>query len=222
MELQSNESADSQYTYEIKGSSVDTLQKLRIGVGEMENNERFYIKKMRLVNQTTKTVLRFPSVDTEFESNQVYEFSPVYPDVQPALNILYTVTLMTTASTGTFRPSINIIGEEGDSGMRKFYDNIPYAEGSKHSFDADAVNLGPLQDVEVLIEGDEVRLCLHSNWFHTQRPNRRLLQSMYIDFFERSDPLGVTELLPYRGILPCGMRQMSLQLPHSPRFPANR
>ncbi|XGW24640.1 hypothetical protein V3C99_006234 [Haemonchus contortus] len=155
MELQSNESGDSQYTYEIKGSSVDTLQKLRIGVGEMENNERFYIKKMRLVNQTTKTVLRFPSVDTEFESNQVYEFSPVYPDVQPALNILYTVTLMTTASTGTFRPSINIIGEEGDSGMRKFYDNIPYAEGSKHSFDADAVNLGPLQDVEVVIEGDE-------------------------------------------------------------------
>lgn len=44
------------------------------------------IFKMRLANQITRTILRFPSVDTEFESNQVYEFSPVYPDVQPTLS----------------------------------------------------------------------------------------------------------------------------------------
>ncbi|PIO71259.1 hypothetical protein TELCIR_06848 [Teladorsagia circumcincta] len=159
MKFLPDESADEQYTYEIRGSSLDSLQKLRVGVGEVDDNERFYIKKMRLVNQTTKTVLRFPNVDTEFESNQVYEFSPVYPDVQPALNILYSISLATIASTGLFRAVINVIGEDGDSGMRTFYDNVPYAEGSKHNFDADAVNLGPLQDVEVLIEGDE-----NSSW----------------------------------------------------------
>ncbi|KAK5973910.1 hypothetical protein GCK32_001824 [Trichostrongylus colubriformis] len=86
MVYQPDASAEERYTYEIKGSSVDNLQKLRVGVGDMEYDDRFYIKKMRLVNQTTKTVLRFPNVDTEFESNQVYEFSPVYPDIQPTLS----------------------------------------------------------------------------------------------------------------------------------------
>ncbi|KAK6050940.1 hypothetical protein COOONC_11555 [Cooperia oncophora] len=152
MEFLPNASADEQYTYEVgfvnfhmrkkctilfqlKGSRhLALFQKLRVGVGELDNNERFYIKKMRLVNETTKTVLRFPNVDTEYESNQVYEFSPVYPDIQPALNILYTITLATTASNGTFRANLNIIGEDGNSGMRTFHDDVPYAEGSVSSY----------------------------------------------------------------------------------------
>ncbi|KAK5985131.1 hypothetical protein GCK32_011236, partial [Trichostrongylus colubriformis] len=67
----------------------------------------------------------------------------------------YNISLATTASTGTFRALINIIGEEGDTSMRTYADNSPYVEGSKHNFDVDAVNLGTLQDVEVKIEGDE-------------------------------------------------------------------
>ncbi|KAJ1356113.1 hypothetical protein KIN20_013757 [Parelaphostrongylus tenuis] len=152
-------SDNNQYAYEMKGTSIGNLQKLRIGVGEFKDAENFYIKKMRLENRSTKTMVRFPSVDTEFEKNQVYEFSPVYPDIQPTPNILYTITLTTSASTGSFYAVINIIGEEGDSGMRKFHDEDQFTQGSHRKFDVDAINLGPLKEVDVLIEGDE-----NSSW----------------------------------------------------------
>ncbi|EYC24432.1 hypothetical protein Y032_0014g2501 [Ancylostoma ceylanicum] len=158
MNYQPDESNDTLYTYEMRGPSIGSLQKLRIGMGELEQTEHLYIKKMRLANQITKTILRFPSVDTEFESHQVYEFSPVYPDIQPTLNLLYTITLTTIASSGTFRPVFNLIGEEGESGMRKFFDDTNFEEGApiqRNEFDVDAVNLGPLRELEVLIEGDE-------------------------------------------------------------------
>ncbi|VDM82541.1 unnamed protein product [Strongylus vulgaris] len=120
-----------------------------------DSTDTTYTYEMRLANQITKTILRFPSVDTEFESHQVYEFSPVYPDIQPMLNILYTITMKTIASVGTFQPLLNLIGEEGESGMRKFVDDSKFDEGARHEFDIDAVNLGPLREIEVQIEGDE-------------------------------------------------------------------
>ncbi|WKX88499.1 hypothetical protein Q1695_008273 [Nippostrongylus brasiliensis] len=159
MTYQAAESTSDQLTYEMKGPSFGNLQKLRVGVGEMESSERLYIKKMRLANHSSKTVLRFPSVDTEFENNQVYEFSPVYPDIQPTLNILYTISFTTAASSGVFRVTANLIGEEGDSGMRKFYENVRFSEGSQHNFEVDAVNLGPLRELEIIIDGDE-----NSSW----------------------------------------------------------
>ncbi|KHJ92593.1 hypothetical protein OESDEN_07512, partial [Oesophagostomum dentatum] len=155
MSYQADSSTDEQYNYEMRGPTIGALQKLRIGVGEMERTEHVYIKKMRLANQATKTILRFPSVDTEFDSYQVYEFSPVYPDIQPMLNILYTITMKTAASTGVFQPVLNIIGEEGESGLRRFVDDSKFEEGVRHEFDVDAVNLGSLKELEVLIDGDE-------------------------------------------------------------------
>ncbi|KJH44380.1 hypothetical protein DICVIV_09591 [Dictyocaulus viviparus] len=159
MTYQPNESGDKLYTYEMKGNSIGNLQKLRVGMGELGPSEHFYIKKMRLENRSTKTMLRFPSVDTEFQRNQVYEFSPVYPDIQPTLNILYTISLTTIESSGLFSTVINIIGEDGDSGMRKFNDDVPFVEGTNHNFDIDAVNLGVLKELDLLIEGDE-----NSSW----------------------------------------------------------
>ncbi|VDM83511.1 unnamed protein product [Strongylus vulgaris] len=137
MNYQPSDSTDTTYTYEMQGPTIGPLQKLRVGVGAMERAEHIYIKKMRLANQVTKTILRFPSVDTEFE------------------NILYTITMKTIASVGTFQPLLNLIGEEGESGMRKFVDDSKFDEGARHEFDIDAVNLGPLREIEVQIEGEE-------------------------------------------------------------------
>ncbi|CAJ0595145.1 unnamed protein product [Cylicocyclus nassatus] len=155
MEYQPDSSTDVVYTYGMNGPTIGPLHKVRVGVGEMERAEHVYIKKMRLENQVTKTILRFPSVDTEFESHQAFEFSPVYPDIQPTLNILYTITMKTVASTGAFQPLFNLIGDDGESGLRKFVDDSKFDEEARHEFDVDAVNLGSLRELEVKIDGDE-------------------------------------------------------------------
>ncbi|VDN23136.1 unnamed protein product [Cylicostephanus goldi] len=173
MEYQPDASSEDLYTYgvgkKMNGPTIGPLHKVRVGVGEMERAEHVYIKKMRLENQVTKTILRFPSVDTEFESHQAFEFSPVFPDIQPMLNvdilytkekiyyldILYTITMKTVTSAGAFQPLFNLIGDDGESGMRKFVDDSKFDEEARHEFDVDAVNLGPLRELEVKIEGDE-------------------------------------------------------------------
>ncbi|VDL65120.1 unnamed protein product [Nippostrongylus brasiliensis] len=74
-------------------------------------------------------------------------------------NKSYFKVLTFSASSGVFRVTANLIGEEGDSGMRKFYENVRFSEGSQHNFEVDAVNLGPLRELEIIIDGDE-----NSSW----------------------------------------------------------
>uniref|UniRef100_A0A1I7X1Y3 Uncharacterized protein n=1 Tax=Heterorhabditis bacteriophora TaxID=37862 RepID=A0A1I7X1Y3_HETBA len=111
---------------------------------------------MKLRNELTLTEIRFPNVDTEFGSHQVYEYSTVYPDIQPKLNILHTISIFTSSCTGSFRPSFNLIGQDGESGSRRFNDKVKFSENSRNNIDIDAVNLGMLRELEVQLEGEEV------------------------------------------------------------------
>lgn len=107
---------------------------------------------MRLYNSTTSTENRF-YVRTDLKEFQKIELTAVYPDVPPKLSnfndifeksriqksgIPYPVNIHIYDSSGLFRPYVNLIGEQSDSGFRAYPGKLTFLE--KNQKDEATVN----------------------------------------------------------------------------------
>ncbi|CAI4229940.1 unnamed protein product [Auanema sp. JU1783] len=144
----------SEIVLQVKAKELKSVDKVRIFAGQLEAAQELVVKKLRLTNSLTKQIIRFPNVDTEFGSNDIYEFSTVYPDVSPKPNITFDITVYTTSSNGSFLPVFNLIGSESDSGVRQWGPKRTLENGLD-VFEIDAVSLGDPTEIEVIILGDK-------------------------------------------------------------------
>ncbi|CAJ0574445.1 unnamed protein product, partial [Mesorhabditis spiculigera] len=154
MNAQTEEFEAQEMSYQMRGKAVGTVDKVRLGVrGEMRGR-RLHVRRMRLSNAMTGEEMRFPSVDTEFHDNAVYEYPTVYPDVPPKQNIVYTLQLETSSINGVIQPCAILIGRDGGSGTRILRAERLTQSEMTEDYEIEAVDLGQLEAIELSYEAE--------------------------------------------------------------------
>ncbi|CAJ0930255.1 unnamed protein product, partial [Mesorhabditis belari] len=145
---------NNEINYQMRGRALGTVDKVRLGVRGQLRGGRLHVKRMRLSNALTGEEMRFPSVDTIFHDDAVYEYPTVYPDVPPRQNIVYTVQLETMSVGGTIQPCATVIGRDGGSGRRALHASTIPQSMTTENYEIEAVDLGPLESIELWYEAD--------------------------------------------------------------------
>ncbi|CAJ0568263.1 unnamed protein product, partial [Mesorhabditis spiculigera] len=136
MNAQTEEFEAQEMSYQMRGKAVGTVD------------------KMRLSNAMTGEEMRFPSVDTEFHDNAVYEYPTVYPDVPPKQNIVYTLQLETSSINGVIQPCAILVGRDGGSGTRILRAERLTQSEMTEDYEIEAVDLGQLESIELSYEAE--------------------------------------------------------------------
>ncbi|CAB3407093.1 unnamed protein product [Caenorhabditis bovis] len=144
---------DNVLVYELKTKHIGIVEKIRVGVGEISPGKSVVIHKMRLVEKISGTEVRFMFF-AEIREYEVVELTCVYPDVAPRISLLYYISISTKTKKGKFRPYVNIIGSDGDTGFRAYPGDSEFPEATTISMEVEALKLGSLKSIQVYASAD--------------------------------------------------------------------
>ncbi|UMM13458.1 hypothetical protein L5515_001719 [Caenorhabditis briggsae] len=132
--------------YNLTAPNFGNPRKCRISCEETNDDTYTNVNKIFLTENKTKTHVFIKEQESELEGYDTHEFECHYPDDGGRHSVEYLITMRTESGSGEFRPYINVIGKNGDTGYRAFTANKPFVV---KELSTNAINLGDLVSVEV-------------------------------------------------------------------------